>query len=341
MASCPGRCGTRGVKGRLFFHVSEPSKKSVDKVSIVGTGSVGMACATAILFQKICTEVCLLDCREKVVAGEVMDLQHGSIFLDAKVIGSATDYSVSAGSKICVVTAGARQEPGESRLQLVQRNIDIFKNIIPELVKYSPNTILMIIANPCDIMTYVSWKLSGLPRHKVIGTGTLLDSARFRHFIAERLGIHPSSCHAYIIGEHGDSSVACWSSVQVAGVLLKDIEPKIGTDEDKENWKKIHHDVVSAAGEVIKLKGYTNWAIGLSCSVLVANILKDKQIVCPVSTFVRGLHGVTQDVCFSLPCIVGEEGVVAIVKQRLAKTEVEQLQACAKMLGEVQDGLTY
>lgn len=215
--------------------------------------------------------------------GEMMDLQHGLPFVGPCKIKASTDYAITKDSKICVVTAGARQREGESRLSLVQRNVEILKGMIPKLVQYSPDTILLIVSNPgnnhcckyvariskslitVDILTYVAWKLSGLPKERVIGSGTNLDSARFRFLMSKNLNIAPSSCHGWIIGEHGDSSgerrfvmlliliisddksffpVAVWSGVNVAGVNLKDINPHIGEEGDPENWRALHKKVV-------------------------------------------------------------------------------------------------
>ncbi|KRX90479.1 L-lactate dehydrogenase [Trichinella pseudospiralis] len=166
------------------------------KITFVGVGQVGMACAFSILVQHVASEICLIDIAEDKLMGEMMDLQHGLPFVKHCTIKASTDYAVTAGSKICVISAGARQREGESRLSLVHRN----------LVKYSPNTILLVISNPVDLLTYVTWKISGLPRERVIGSGTNLDSARLRFLMSERFNIAPSSCHGFIIGEHGDSS---------------------------------------------------------------------------------------------------------------------------------------
>lgn len=214
----------------------DPVPTSTQKVTVVGVGNVGMACTISLLTkvsfflffslyiytfkiekshfssnlfhalsQNISSDVALVDMQEDKLKGEMLDLQHGSSFLKNAKISGSTDYSVTANSKVCIVTAGARQKEGETRLDLVQRNTDIFKKIIPELVKYSPNTILLIVSNPVDILTYVAWKLSGLPQNQVIGSGTNLDSARFRFLLSEKLNIAPTSCHGWMIGEHGDS----------------------------------------------------------------------------------------------------------------------------------------
>ncbi|RZC34847.1 Ldh 1 N domain containing protein, partial [Asbolus verrucosus] len=195
-------------------------------------------------------------------------------------------YAATAGSRLCIVTAGVRQREGESRLDLVQRNTDVLKHIIPPLVKHSPNTILLIVSNPVDILTYVAWKLSGLPKHRVIGSGTNLDTSRFRFLMSQRLGVAPSSCHGWIIGEHGDSSVAVWSGVNVAGVRLRTLNSVMGTEDDPEKWGDVHAHVVESAYEVIKLKGYTNWAVGLSVANLAQSILRNTNNVHAVSVHV-------------------------------------------------------
>uniref|UniRef100_A0A8C7X4E1 L-lactate dehydrogenase n=1 Tax=Oryzias sinensis TaxID=183150 RepID=A0A8C7X4E1_9TELE len=179
---------------------------SRSKVTVVGVGMVGMASAVSVLLKDLCDELALVDVMEDKLRGEAMDLQHGALFLKTARIVADKDYSVTANSKVVVVTAGARQQEGESRLNLVQRNVNIFKFIIPNIAKYSPHCILLVVSNPVDILTYVAWKLSGFPRHRVIGSGTNLDSARFRHLMGEKFQLHPSSCHGWIIGEHGDSS---------------------------------------------------------------------------------------------------------------------------------------
>ncbi|XP_067012117.1 L-lactate dehydrogenase [Anabrus simplex] len=330
------------LRKALMTTQSEPVDVAGSKVSIVGVGQVGMACAFALLTQKVCSELALVDNVEDRLLGETMDLQHGSTFLRNSKISCSTDYAVTTKSKLCIVTAGVRQKPDESRLDLVQRNTDVFKNIIPQLIKYSPETVLLIVSNPVDILTYVAWKLSGLPRNRVIGSGTTLDSSRFRVFISERLKVAPSSVHGWIIGEHGDSSVPVWSGVNVAGVRLRDLNPNIGTENDPENWKEIHQQVVNSAYEVIKLKGYTSWAIGLSVANIAQAILGNSLSVMPVSTYIKGCkHGMDKEVFLSLPCVLGENGVTHIIKQPLTEEEKAQLHRSANMMYEIQSGLSW
>ncbi|XP_046734188.1 L-lactate dehydrogenase-like [Diprion similis] len=329
------------IKERLLKTVVEPVSGGKNKITIVGVGQVGMACAFSILTNNVSSDVVLIDVMADKLKGEMMDLQHGSAFLKNARINASTDYAATANSTICIVTAGARQREGETRLNLVQRNTDIFKGIIPQLVKYSPETTLLIVSNPVDILTYVAWKLSGLPKNRVIGSGTNLDSARFRFLLSQRLEIAPTSCHGWVIGEHGDTSVPVWSGVNIAGVRLRDLNEKVGTAQDPENWGEIHQQVVSSAYEVIKLKGYTSWAIGLSISNLAQSILRNMSSVHAVSTLVNGIHGITEDVFLSLPCILGENGVSGVVLQQLTDTERELLQNSARKMHEVQSDLKF
>lgn len=244
-----------------------------------------------------------------------MVIYNGILKLDKQTCGKAesqNSYNVCRFESqfIHILTGefvGVRQKEGESRLDLVQRNTDVLKHIVPKLVQYSPDTILLVVSNPVDILTYVAWKLSGLPKHRVIGSGTNLDTSRFRFLISQKLGVAPSSVHGWIIGEHGDSSgrlliisdpcqvliarhllsVAIWSSVNVAGVRLREINAAVGTENDPENWKDIHKQVIMSAYDVIKLKGYTSWAIGLSVASLASSILRNSNNVHAVSTNVK------------------------------------------------------
>ncbi|XP_032267040.1 L-lactate dehydrogenase B chain-like isoform X2 [Phoca vitulina] len=232
------------LKEKLIAPVAEEEATvPKNKITVVGVGQVGMACAISILGKSLDDELALVDVLEDKLKGEMMDLQHGSLFLQ-----------------------------------------------IPK-----------IVADKVDILTYVTWKLSGLPKHHVIGSGCNLDSARFRYFMAEKLGIHPSSCHGWILGEHGDSTVAVWSGVNVAGVSLQELNPEMGTDNDSKNWKEVHKMVVESAYEVIKLKGYTNWAIGLSVADLIESTLKNPSRIHPMSTMVKGMYGIENEVFLSLP----------------------------------------
>ncbi|KAJ8252085.1 hypothetical protein COCON_G00213970 [Conger conger] len=324
-----------------LLHEAQPGKLALAraKVTVVGVGQVGMACAFSILQSGVADDVTLIDVMKDKLQGEVLDLQHGSLFLKTPKIRAAKDYSETADSKLCIITAGVRQREGESRLDLVQRNVEVFKQIVPPLAQYSPDAILLVVSNPVDILTYVAWKLSGFPQERVLGSGTNLDSARFRFLMGERLGIHPSSVHGHIIGEHGDSSVAVWSGANVAGVSLLALNPELETKQDSEGWAKVHQDVVNSAYEVIRLKGYTSWAIGLSVSGLAQSILKNLRSVHPVSTLVKGMHGIDQEVFLSVPSVLGWCGVCGVLNQPLKEMETQQLLQSAKTLWDIQSNL--
>uniref|UniRef100_A0A8C6III9 L-lactate dehydrogenase n=1 Tax=Mus spicilegus TaxID=10103 RepID=A0A8C6III9_MUSSI len=178
----------------------------INKITVLGVGAVGMACAISILMKELADELALVDVMEDKLKGKMMDLQHGSLFLKTPKIVSSKDYCVTANSKLVIITAGARQQEGESRLNLVQGNVNIFKFILPNIVKYSPHCKLLIVSNPVDILTYVAWKISGFPKSRIIGSGYSLDSAQFRYLMGERLGVHQLSCHGWVLGEHGDST---------------------------------------------------------------------------------------------------------------------------------------
>ncbi|RLU26756.1 hypothetical protein DMN91_000553 [Ooceraea biroi] len=329
------------LKDQLLSTLTESEPVGRNKITVVGVGQVGMACAFSILSSHISSDLVLIDVMTDKLKGEMLDLQHGSAFLKNPRISASTDYATSANSSLCIVTAGARQREDETRLDLVQRNTDIFKGIIPQLVKYSPNTILLIVSNPVDILTYVAWKLSGLPRNRVIGSGTNLDSARFRFLLSQRLNIAPTSCHGWIIGEHGDSSVPVWSGVNIAGVRFRELYEDVGTNKDKERWNELHEQVVQSAYEVIKLKGYTSWAIGLSVSHLASAILRNTNQVHAVSTLVTGHHGIKEEVFLSLPCSLGEDGVTHIIQQKLTDDELALLYKSSAIMHEVQKDLKF
>ncbi|XP_004683053.1 PREDICTED: L-lactate dehydrogenase C chain isoform X2 [Condylura cristata] len=303
------------VKEQLIKNLIPEDKVSQSKISIVGTGAVGMACAISILMKGLADELALIDVAEDKLKGETMDLQHGSLFFHTSKIISGKDCNVSENSKLVIITAGARQQEGESRLALVQRNVNIMKSMIPTIVRRSPECKILVVSNP--------------------------DSARFRYLIGEKLGVHPTSCHGWIIGEHGDSSVPLWSGVNVAGVPLKTLNPQLGTDSDKDQWKNIHKQVVESAYEIIKRKGYTSWAIGLSVTDLAESILKNLRRVHPVSTIIKGLYGIKEEIFLSVPCILGRNGVSDIVKIKLNTEEEDLFKKSATTIWNVQKDLVF
>ncbi|CAD5117984.1 DgyrCDS6724 [Dimorphilus gyrociliatus] len=329
------------TRKELMLKASEIHSTPHAKVTVVGLGAVGMAGTYGMMIQGVASELVLIEAEHMTdkLEGEVMDLQHGMTFCRNVNIVGGSDYSKTAGSKVCVVTAGLRQKEGQTRLELIQGNAQLFKKIIPELVKYSPDCTLIIVSNPVDVLTWLAWKISKLPWQRVIGTGTMLDSSRFRYYVSDKLGVSPNSVHGYIIGEHGDSSVPVWSGLNVGGTRIVEANPDIGTEKDDENWNLIHKDVVESAGTIIKKKGYTSWAIGTTISHLVHNILKNTHSVLPLSINVKGLYGIKEDMFLSNPCVIGENGIEQIFKLRLNAEEQSKLQKSADAIGEVMKGV--
>ncbi|MFP4009692.1 MAG: lactate/malate family dehydrogenase, partial [Spirulinaceae cyanobacterium] len=224
---------------------------------IIGAGQVGMACAYSLLIQNCLDEMVLQDIDENKVEGEVMDLRHGVPFVEPTTIKAGTVADAGKDADIVIMTAGAKQKPGETRLDLVNRNVKIFKQVIGDVAKHCPHAVLLIVSNPVDIMTYVSLKLSGFERSRVIGSGTVLDTARFRYILGEKIGLASRSIHAYIIGEHGDSEVAAWSKVNIAGMSLGNYVENIESTDTSEVFSQISQEVRNAAYEIINRKGYT------------------------------------------------------------------------------------
>lgn len=309
------------------------------KVSVIGAGNVGMAIAQTILSQDLVDELALVDSQPEKLRGEMLDLQHAAAFLPRSQITASTDYAVTAGSNLCIITAGARQIAGESRLDLVQRNLSIFREIVPPLAKHSPECIILVVSNPVDVLTYIAWKLSGFPCNRVIGSGTNLDSSRFRFLLAEHLEVNAQDVQAYMVGEHGDSSVALWSSISVAGLPLLGSLEKQQIAYEQTVLERIRQAVVESAYEVIRLKGYTSWAIGYSVASLARSLLRDQRRIHPVSILVRDLlDGVPsgRDVFLSLPALLGHSGIIGVTSIHLTEEEAACLRRSAETLWEIQ-----
>ncbi|KAH7421118.1 hypothetical protein KP509_13G041200 [Ceratopteris richardii] len=300
-----------------------------------------MACAQTCLTEDLVDELALVDIQADKLRGEMLDLQHAAAFLPRVKIVADTDYAISAGSDICIVTAGARQREGESRPSLLGRNLTLFKSIIPQLVHYSPNAILLIVSNPVDILTYVSWKLSGFPPNRVIGTGTNLDSSRLRFLIADKFDVNAHNVHGYMVGEHGDSSVPLWSTLTLANVPVLNVRDKNGVSYSKESLQELHRTVVESAYEVIKLKGYTSWAIGYSTASLVKSLLRDQRRIYPVSVRAKGFYGIENEVYLSLPSQLGRAGVLGVANVKMGEEEMQKLQQSAKTIWKLQSELEF
>jgi len=314
---------------QLLGQVLPPSAAILpQKVSVIGAGPVGVNLAFAILNQGIATEIALIDSDEKKLQAEAMDMQHGMGFVKNSKVVASSDVSATTNSRLVVLTVGqgdGKMTPAE----LAQKNIAAFKVIIPKILEKSPHCNLLIVSNPVDAMTYAAWKISGLPPHRVIGSGTNLDSNRFRGMIADKLKLNAADCHGWIIGQHGPKSIPVWSCINVAGVNLAAINPAMGGDGDKENWKTCHQEVVAAANEIAKTKRSASMAIAMSLASLVKSLLHNNREVFAVSTMVKGYHGMVDEVFMSLPCVLGDFGVCDVIKQTMTQEEVKQLQSGA------------
>ena len=306
-------------------------------VGIVGTGNVGTAAAYAMFNQSLASEILLLDQDSRRAEGEAMDLMHGQQLVGG-ITCRAVDYPALSDAQIIVLSAGASQQsPDETRLDLLQRNADIFREIIIQLDKHAPDAILVVATNPVDVLTYISQELSNRPGRRIIGTGTLLDTARFRALLGRHYGVDPRSVHAYILGEHGDSEVPIWSNATIGGQNIHE-RTVLGKAWDTETMQSIFEQARDAAYEIIDRKGHTDTAIGLVIARIVRAVLEDQQNVLPVSTRPDGAYGI-DDVCLSIPCVVGLEGVEKRVDPELSDEEQEALQASAEALYESRRGL--
>ena len=322
---------------QLFIPNSEaekPAPLSPRKGVIIGVGQVGLACAYSLLIQDCFDELILQDIAKDKVEGEVMDFLSGMPFLPPTELKAGTVADEGRNADLVIITAGAAQKPGESRLNLVEKNVNIFKSILSDVVQYCPDAILLIVSNPVDIMTYVTLKISGFPSSRVIGSGTVLDTARFRTLLARKLDIDARSVHAYIVGEHGDSELPIWSTANVAGAkLVPQSWENLAAAEQKE-LTLIFEKVKNAAYEIIKRKGYTSYGIGLAVTDIVKAILRSQERVLTVSSLVNGLYDI-HDVCLGLPTVVNEKGILKTVNLALSEAEETQLRHSAQVLREV------
>lgn len=303
------------------------------KAAIIGCGFVGAASAFALMESGLFSEMVLIDADRDRAEGEALDISHGLPFAKPMQI-YAGDYDDVTDAAIIIVTAGAGQKPGETRLDLVKKNVGIFKSIIPEIKKRNFNGILLVVANPVDILTYTAAKLSGLPANQVFGSGTVLDSARLKYNLGEHLGVDSRSVHAFVIGEHGDSEIAAWSSVNVSGVPLNRFCEMRGHYEHTKAMQKIADDVKNSAYEIINKKKATYYGIAMSVRRICEAVILDQKSVLPVSTVQQGMFGI-KDVALSMPAIVGKHGVETQVPISLNGEETAALLESARTLRDV------
>lgn len=300
------------------------SKKT--RVVVIGTGAVGSTTAYTLLLRGRMDELVLIDANQKKAAGDALDMNHGLAFAEKAKIWAGT-YEDCSGADIIIITAGAAQKPGESRVDLLKRNVAIFESITTEVLKYNSDGILLIASNPADIMSYFTWKKSGWPRHRVIGSGTLLDSARFRYLIGEKLNIDTRSVHAHIIGEHGDSELPLWSLANVAGTDI---------NLDEKTKEEIFTSTRDAAYQIIEAKGATYYAIALALDRICAAILNHEAAVLNVSTLLNDYHGIS-NVYLGVPCVVDSSGIREVLPLNMNEKEKEMLQrSAAKLKGLIE-----
>ncbi len=305
------------------------------KVVLVGTGFVGMSMAYSMLNRGGISELVLIDIDKEKTVGEEMDLSHGLPFAPQKMIIKAGDYSDCKDAEIVVITAGAAQKPGQTRLELAEVNTKIVKQITKNIMESGFNGTIIVASNPVDLMAYVVYKVSGLPKNRVIGSGTVLDTARLRYMIAEYLNVSSKNVHAYIMGEHGDSSFVPWSHCYVGCKKLIDILEDNNTPI--EELEKLHQNVINAAYEIINRKKATYYGIGMSLNRLVRAILDDENAIITVSTYLENGEYGQNDVYIGVPAIVNKNGIRELLKLDLNEKEQEQLNKSCKLIKQMRE----
>lgn len=306
------------------------------KVTVIGCGFVGSATAFSLMQSGLFSEMVLLDMDQKKAEGEAMDIIHGMPFSTPMKI-YAGDYDDIADSAIIIVTAGCNQKPDETRLDLVNKNIAIYRQIMGEIAKRNVEGILLIVSNPVDILTYAAWKFSGLPKNRVIGSGTVLDTARLKCMLGEELGVDARSVHAFIIGEHGDSELAVFSSANVSGIDLKDFYDMCQPDEYHEDTARIYDQVRDSAYKIIESKKATYFGVAMAVRRICECIMRNEHSILTVSSVVDGIYG-AYDMALSLPCIIGNKGLEQTIQIDLDEEEEKRLKNSIQVLGDVLAG---
>lgn len=310
------------------------------KITVIGAGSVGAAITNDIMVQGIASEVVLIDINKEKAFGEALDVYQGAPFCSPAIIRSG-DYPDAEGSDIVIITSGVPRKPGQTRLELAQTNVNILKSITPDIVKYAPNAIYIIVANPVDILTYAFHKISGIPENHILGSGTVLDTSRLQSELARRFNISPKNVHAHVYGEHGDSQFVPWSLATIANSPLAKYKNQV-SDASKINWNEDYEEVEefvkTSGGQVIKAKGATFYAVAISVCHICKCILNGAGTALTVSTMMHGEYGV-DDVCLSTLALVGSNGVHAKITSPLTEEETAKMQRSAKALRDIIDGL--
>ncbi|KAG7187663.1 hypothetical protein KM043_016720 [Ampulex compressa] len=310
------------------------------KIVIVGSGYTGVAVGIAILFKRLASELVFIDLNEDLAKAEAEDISHGAAFLGNPRIVGTKDFSLARDAAVCVITVGDKSQTVQESTALLENNLNIFKTVVPNVCKYAPNSVLLIVTTPVDILSYAAMKLSGFPPNRVIGLGTFLDSCRFQYYIAQKLGISANSVQASITCENGPSSVPIWSAVAVMGIKLKDINKEIGSKSDPEFWSELHAKVIDSDDDLIAKKGYRSWGIGICAGEIVDAIVRNTCICITVSTYVKGCrHGLEKDIYMSLPCVVGRNGVQSYIRHPYTPEEQELTTKSCRAIYEVQKSI--
>ena len=332
---CSEHCKHHFEEDPESYLIPERRLPSERKVAIVGTGNVGSTFAYALMMSGLANNIPLIGRTPEKVKAHVMDLNHGMMFVPPTRVYQG-NYSDCRDADLVVVTSGKSQKPGDTRLDLAEENTRIFRDLIPQIAAYNPRN-LLVVSNPVDILTYAALKFSGLPMNRVIGSGTVLDTARFRYLLSDHCGVSPRNVQGYILGEHGDSEVPIWSNVRIGGVLLRDYCLTCDRQCPSGELDSIFSSVKNAAYEIVQGKGSTYFAIGLALVDIAASILRNESNILTVSTLVDGLYDI-RDVCLSVPVLVNSNGVAKFVSPRLEDDEKKQLQASAGQLqGVIRD----
>ena len=306
---------------------------NMQKVAVIGCGFVGATSAFSLIQSGLFSEMVLIDANHEKAVGEAMDLSHGSAYsTPVKIYAGSYDDIVDAG--LIVITAGANQKPNETRLDLVKKNVSIFKSIIPEIKERNCEGILLIVSNPVDILTYVTLKLSGFPANRVIGSGTVLDTARLKHVLGEHLQVDSRNIHAYVIGEHGDSELAVWSGAQVAGIHINHFCELRRHFQHQEAMNRLYQEVRDSAYHIIERKGATYYGVAVAVKRIAEAIVKNEHAVLPISSLMQGEFGLS-DLCLSIPTVVGNKGVEMVVDIYLDNEEKQKLLESAHALKQV------
>ncbi len=306
------------------------------KITVLGAGNVGATIAYTLTIGGLASEIVLIDVNQEKARGEAMDILQGTPFC-APVSIYAGDYARAAESDIVIITAGSARKPGQTRLDLAQGNVNIIKSIMPQIVKVAPDAIYIVVSNPVDVLTYAVIKSFGLKESQVIGSGTMLDSARLRSSLAEHVNLNPKNVHGYVFGEHGDTSMIPWSLVTIAGMEMSQYCTHVCERHNqcgKVELSDIENDMRTSGGKVIAFKGATFYAVSLSVRRIVECILQDSESVLTVSSMINGRYGI-EDVCLSLPFVVGARGIIREITPPLPEHELVQLQASAAALKNV------